>query len=260
MEQLPKQSLRDLLISINEESPDGIFLTGDIATGTTISSFLQLFNDICPIYLILGNHDMYHSSIAQVRKEIVDLHKDNTNLYYLPHTGPIKLNDHTVLAGVDGWYDAKCGYTDPPKLEMSDWRLIEEFKHIHPFRTKWGCAPFLSKIDYLAREEAEKARTELTRAILEGDNIIFLTHVPPWREASRDPKGNMSDDVWAPWFTNLTLGKVLEEIADQYPTKSFTVLCGHTHTTHTLQVSTNLVCRVGRAEYGKVFYEVIEIE
>jgi Icc-related predicted phosphoesterase len=109
----------------------------------------------------------------------------------------------------------------------------------------------LLKIQEIAETEIEKARKLLQSAVKNGNHIIFMTHVPPWLEASRAPNGTVSDPVWRPWFCSILMGKMLERVASDNPTKLFTILCGHTHSSYVHQVADNLVCRVAGAEYGE---------
>ena len=54
-----------------DASPDIVLISGDIADSRSVVDQLALLDDRldCAIYFVLGNHDFYHSSIAQVRED-----------------------------------------------------------------------------------------------------------------------------------------------------------------------------------------------
>ena len=226
--------------------PDAMFITGDIAEANNVADFISDMEatfDI-PIYFVLGNHDYYHGSMKQVRSEMEGLTRSIDNIHWLPESGICELTEDVCVVGVDGWYDGRYGLADTPKLVMNDWQIIEELRPFyknHPL--------LLSELREIAEAEAALARVYIEEAAKKYNTVYFLTHVPPWVEASWH-QNQHSDEVWRPWFTSKAMGDVLEDVAAKNPTTGFEVLCGHTHGAGWLRVATNLYCRTGLAEYG----------
>ena len=76
-------------------------VTGDIGESDSVGRFVDELGRIAPIYYVLGNHDYYRSSIDEVRATLPG--------GWLPGLAPVQLTDRTVLLGIDGWGDARCG-------------------------------------------------------------------------------------------------------------------------------------------------------
>lgn len=235
---------------------DGVLITGDIAEADSIVKHLtNLANAVdSPIYFVLGNHDFYHGSFGSVRADMSELCNKFENLHYLPDSGVIKIDENSAICGVDGWYDGRCGFVAPPKIEMYDWSCIENIKPFHPFNGR-DQHLFLDKIQAIADAQAEKGRMVVQKALKEFDNVVFLTHVPPWEEASTYA-GRMSNDAWRPWFCSRMMGFNLNECFRQattnreVPEKSLTVLAGHTHGETTCTPKPGIICHIGGADYS----------
>ena len=82
------------------------------------------------------------------------------------------------------------------------------------------------------------------------DQVVFLTHVPPFREACWYD-GRISNDEWLPHFTCKATGDAIREAAERHPERQIEVLCGHTHGAGTAEILPNLVVYTGGAEYGE---------
>src|SRR5215207_5740956 len=96
---------------LRELNPDCLVISGDVAEGEFVCKSLRDFNDSFdfPIYFVLGNHDFYFSSFAQVEQNVRELVKKSANLYWLSESGIVELNDSTALIGIEGWGDAGNG-------------------------------------------------------------------------------------------------------------------------------------------------------
>lgn len=90
------------------------------------------------------------------------------------------------------------------------------------------------------------------------ENIVVLTHVPPFREASRY-LNQPSPEYSVPYFSSKALGLMLLECYAMYPHIKFDVLCGHTHDPFDAHIRKNLRVRVMRAEYGAPRFEHVEV-
>ncbi len=236
--------ISEFLAHLSDAAPDLILLGGDIAELTDVCHFLSLLDDHLnrPIYFVLGNHDFYFGSIAQVRDEVRQLCRERDNLVYLTDEPGIELTRSVGLVGHDGWADARIGDYERSMVMMNDYRLIAEFTGLGK-QQRW---PLLKA---LGDEAAAAVRRDLPRALDRHEMVYFLTHVPPLREACWH-NGRISDDEWAPHFTCKAVGDALLQIMRDYPQRELTVLCGHTHSageTHPLE---NMRIFTGGAEYG----------
>lgn len=232
------------LYKLSNESPAGIFLTGDISNGLKICFHLRMISAIanCPVYFVLGNHDYHFSSIDKIHDKIHNLCEKNPNLVWLPENGPIKLSKKAAVIGVDGWYDAENGNPDFLKF-TPDWFLIKDFRKLPSMDAR------IEMWRKIARASADSAEKKLVEAINSGyKRIYLLTHVSPWKEATRDV-GTFLERFWLPYNTNLTLGRKLKEVMSNHNKKRLTVLSGHTHEQSIIWVRRNVQCIVNDSNY-----------
>jgi 3',5'-cyclic-AMP phosphodiesterase len=182
---------------------------------------------------VLGNHDYYRSSIAAVRGAMERLDDVAT---WLPAHEPLRLSAKTVMLGVDGWGDARCGDLEST-VELSDWKLIEDFRK---------CPQREARIEVLNRLGGNEARALRVRLenVPATEQLLVLTHVPPFPEACVYG-GEQSTPPWLPWFTCISTGEVLVEYAKAHPDQHVLVLCGHSHGAGTFRPLPNLEVRTG---------------
>ena len=64
-------------------------ISGDIGESHDVCHYLRKIEEIIekPIYFVLGNHDFYRGSIAQVRRMLTGLSEDSKYLNYLTING-----------------------------------------------------------------------------------------------------------------------------------------------------------------------------
>jgi hypothetical protein len=111
----------------------------------------------------------------------------------------------------------------------------------------------------LAHAGATHVMNGIKAAVRYANNIIVLTHFPPWPEVATY-RGQQSDADHLPWYTDKFMGDMLAQAATAFPDKRFTVLCGHSHGAATKQVAPNMVAYCGEAWYGRPqFQRLIEI-
>jgi hypothetical protein len=125
---------------------------------------------------------------------------------------------------------------------MNDFKLIAELKGRNKL-DRWEVLPGLGD------EAADHVRRVLPPALETYAEVVFLTHVPPFREACWH-EGRISDDYWAPHFTCQAVGQAMMEIMRLHPERRLTVLCGHTHGSGETAPRHNLQVITGGAEYG----------
>lgn len=240
--------------NIRSKNSDAVLLSGDIAEAPCLQELLlemQQAIDV-PIYFVLGNHDFYHGSIENVRRDIQAWCLAQLGLHYLSVLGPIELTPKTVLIGHDGWGDGKLGNYGQSPVRLSDQELILDFEGLN----REGV---LAKLHALGEESAVYLRAVLSKVLESYEQVICLTHVPPFKEACWY-EGKMGNDDWLPYFTCKATGEVLFEFTQERPNTSVTVFCGHTHHSGTVHMLPNLRVLTGSAEYGDpCISDVLEI-
>ena len=229
---------------IRDKAPDLVFITGDIAEAPCLQELLHEMQQAIavPIYFVLGNHDFYHSSIETVRQDIQAWCMAQSGLHYLSALGPIELTSKTVLIGHDGWGDGRFGNYEQSPVRLNDQELIRDFQGLNGESVH-------AKLYSLGDESAAYLREMFTKVLDSYEQIICLTHVPPFKEACWY-QGKMGNDDWLPYFACQAVGEALFEFSQARPHTSVTVFCGHTHHAGTVQILPNLRILTGLAEYG----------
>lgn len=224
--------------------PDLLLVGGDLCNGIPCVQTLQVLQKAVqvPLYFVLGNHDYYYSSIAKTRQQASDLHINNAQITYLSEGNLIPLTADTALIGHDGWSDGQAGDFLASSIQLNDYFLIEELRHITPKER-------LKRLQALGAEAAASLQKTLRAAFDRYQRVIILTHVPPFREACLY-KGKPTDDDWAPHFVGQTTGEMLHEVSKQYPDKEILVLCGHTHSPADLFITPQIRVVAGESELG----------
>jgi len=230
--------LVSFLAAVTREAPDVILVTGDTAESADVVSFVERMSRIAPLYFVLGNHDFYGSSIADVRS------RASATKRWLPALGPIRLTAATTLLGVDGWGDARCGNLKS-RIMLADWHLIRDLQGmLAPSR--------IEALQALGAQEASTLREQLAR-LEPCPELLVLTHVPPFAEACWH-NGKQSEANWLPWFTCIAVGDALLDYARRTPTTKITVICGHTHGRGEYRAADNLLVRTGGWAPGETDY------
>lgn len=226
-------------------APAGLLLTGDVAQATSVARYLRALDRALPmpIYFVLGNHDFYHGSIAEVRTLISTVVAESRHLVWMTQAGVVSLGSETALIGHDGWSDARCGDYASSRVLLNDYRLIRELTGL----THEGRRMVLEQ---LGSEAAAHFARVLPEALAGHRRVIALTHVPPFPETSLY-QGRIADPDWLPHFCAGAVGEVLVEVMEAHPDRELLVLCGHTHTGAAVQVRPNLRVVVGSAAYGQ---------
>lgn len=107
---------------------DAFLVTGDIGDARNLLSCLEQLDGALarPIHFVLGNHDFYQGSIADVRQQVEAACIQARNLHWLPLSGVVPLSAETCLVGHDGWADGKFGNCQGSDVELNDFHLIRE--------------------------------------------------------------------------------------------------------------------------------------
>ena len=235
--------------------PDALLLGGDIGEADTVTRLLKEMAATLkiPIYFVLGNHDFYRGSIAEVRRAVLRDTGDSPYLHWLPASGVVELTAATALIGHDSWADGRCGDFFRSDVMLNDYLLIRELKGL----TKQA---LYAKLNGFGDEAAEFLERRANEALAVRRNVIVLTHVPPFREACWH-EGRISDDDWLPHFACRAVGDRLAALMRARPDFGMKVLCGHTHGSGIARILPNLVVSTGGAVYGEpVIQDVWEVE
>lgn len=265
---LSNSKLENFCLSLLNESADGILITGDITESTFLKGHLEYVQRTSKkkVYFVLGNHDYWKGSFNSVKDKIVDITKENENLFWLRESGVIELSNKTALVGVDGWYDGGYGSYENKSLFMNDWNYISDF--VKPGIITFKMNTIEYSIDLImdickakAKEEVDIARKNLLKAFQTKDKVIFATHIPPWKSVSKY-KGQQTDTDFLPFYTSKIMGDMLLEVGNGLPTgKHISVYCGHTHDPAHEVISNNITAYCSHAEYGKPkVSKIIDVE
>lgn len=224
--------------SVAQEQIDGVIITGDIATATTVVQNLAIFEAALqrPIYVVLGNHDFWGSSIAKVRESLTSLASLSSFIRYLPALPYVAIGNQTMLVGHDGWYDALYGDPHASNFALNDWTYTSDF-------VGQSKSSIIAISRSMAHEATKSVMQSIKQAARYGKHIVVATHVPitPGRDMS---------DPGVPWFSSKMMGDMLRDAAVAYPGIQFTVLCGHSHEAREFDLAKNVRVRVGPAKYG----------
>ena len=237
-----------------EADPDIVLVGGDIGSAATFQSHLEALEAKLErsIYFVLGNHDFYGGSITEVRRQAAQLSDRSPNIRWLPKAGVVQLTDEVGLVGHGSWADGRLGNTSRSTVLLNDYVRIRDFIPL-------ALVPRFEKLRELGDEAAAFFEAVLTRAAERFSQVIVLTHVPPFKEASWH-EGRISDEDWLPHFACQAVGDVLVEVMRAYPECQATVLCGHTHGEGEARIMENLLVRTGGATYGEpMLQSVLEV-
>lgn len=230
---------------IQAEKLDALLIGGDIGESDCVTQILAEFSNAieAPIYFVLGNHDFYGGSIADVRKTVARRGASLERLYWLPAAGIVPLTANTALIGHDSWADGRLGDFYRSEVMLNDYFQIRELRGLLK-------PQLLAKLKALGDEAALFLEDHARQALAQWRNVLVLTHVPPFRESCWH-EGSISGDDYLPHFACMAVGGRLAELMRKNPQNNMTVLCGHTHSSGFAHILTNLSVLTGGAEYGR---------
>lgn len=228
--------------SMSEYESDAVLFTGDISESPGFLDNLKYFQEGYGnhVYFIMGNHDYYGSSFNSHDEKVSALDK---NVFTWLRNKNALFKDF-ALVGNSGWYDIKYGNPNS-QLNMSDFYAIADLRSAQLVDYHEG---LIEACRERASEMAQLLRKDIDKACETHDNIFIATHVPPYANATWH-QGMLSDDTWMPFFSSKATGDVIDEMLDIYPSKTFTVLCGHTHSSGRYTRRDNCVVYTGHSEY-----------
>lgn len=244
---LGTQQIEYWLRDLAAQELNALLITGDIGEAPSLQIYLLRMADTLqlPIYFVLGNHDYYHSSIKSVRALMRHLHNAHPLLNWLPRMKLQRLNQTTALIGHGGWGDGGYGHFLASPVVLNDYVMIDELSSINPDER-------LQRLRKLGQEAATHLQETLPDALHQFDHVYVAMHVPPFQESVWHEGNTPSDDdPYLPHFSCKAAGDTLLQIAQRFPNKRITVLCGHTHGSGQVTPRPNLTVITGGAQYSK---------
>ena len=266
LDRVDSQGVLALCHAVNASGAEALLIGGDIANARVLHKCLAFLNAHvdAPIYFVLGNHDYYGGDIAGVQQAVRKNQTDS--LKWLPAAGVIALDERTALVGHGGWGDARHGDFFGSSVILNDYIHIAELRDA-------GVAPGTRSLDSnggfedkpalhrvlvdLGRRAARQLHQALVEALEGFEQVLVLTHVPPFREACRH-NGRIFGDKWLPGFTCKATGDVLAREAARHVDRRITVLCGHIHRSVETRPLPNLHVLTGDADYGRPEFRILQ--
>lgn len=256
LETVSLQRFEEFLNEIESRNVDLLLITGDIDERNLTEALRQMSMRLrVPIYFVLGNHDYYRKTIANVQASMEMLNTMVRHAYWLPRYSVVELTPTMGLIGHGGWADGGYGDFLGSSVILQDYLLIRDLQNLTD-------TALLQKLQSLGQLGGDHIRMNLMLALEQYPHVVVLTHAPPFVEATwyqwTTPELN---DPHLPHFSCKAIGDVLLEIVPQYPNKQVTVLCGHTHWPGTAEILPNLTVMTGGATYGQPeIQQVFELE
>jgi hypothetical protein len=124
-----------LVQAIEAAGVDAVLVGGDIGEADSFAEYLEVLSIgvALPTYFVLGNHDYYQGSIADVREASRILSQQSDILHWLPASGVVRLSEETALVGHGGWGDGRAGCFLKSDVVLNDYLLIDELRDSHDF-------------------------------------------------------------------------------------------------------------------------------
>jgi predicted phosphohydrolase len=231
--------------TLKDANADAFLITGDITEAPRLSWHLTRMEAYLarPIYFVLGNHDYYLSSFADVQMDVREVTRHSASLHWMNDAGVVELTPDIALIGHDGWADGRCGNYARSELMLTDYVAIKDLSGLSKER-------LLRTLNRLGDAAAGHFRTWLPKALAQYRHVFLMTHVPPFCETCWQ-HSRYSDDDFRPHFASRVVGEVLTEVMRRYPDCKLTVLSGHTHTHGKAYILPNLLVISGGAHYRR---------
>jgi len=230
--------------AVNQTLCDAVLIGGDVGEADSVHGYLlRLARKLDrPIYCVLGNHDFYGGEITEVRVAAKNLKRADGRIRWLPADGVVVLTGTTALVGHDGWADGRHADFLASTFRFADYELIDDLVGLDKIELQQR----LMQLD----EAARHVRSTLGEAVRWASEVVLLTHVPPFAEASWY-QGRLSNDNSMPHFSCKAVGDTITEVMSKYPRTKLTVLCGHTHGGGECDPLPNVHVITGAARYGQ---------
>jgi 3',5'-cyclic AMP phosphodiesterase CpdA len=245
LDRAPAKVREQFYFRLNEGAFDAAVITGDISCGHGIEMHLaEIARATVPkmVYFVLGNHDFYRSTFANVQRRVEVVCARNSNLRQLGHGEIIPLGKSDALIGHQGWADGRAGWGARSLAHNPDFQAIGDFRGL----SKEEAFEHLKR---LGNNCAKYFRGLLPYALTCHRHVWIATHVPPFSQAALYD-GQPCDRLRQPFFANIAAGGVICSIGRKFLDRRLTVICGHTHSRSTVRAAENIDVLVGAARPG----------
>jgi calcineurin-like phosphoesterase family protein len=235
--------LQKFLRTLRAADLSGLIITGDISNGHALCSDLRILTEVLPVYVVVGNHDLYGRYRHEVLSDLEHLTRKSSNLTWLHQHGMVLLRDGMALIGVDNWCDGRSGDYRGSTVSIADNFMIRDLIG----KTKDERLAIMQQW----ADGATSRLFELLASAVDADvrRLILACHVPPFAQSAVH-LGAMSGPDFQPYFCNLRMGEMLLDFTQGHPEIEIDVICGHSHSDGYYEPATNMVVLTGGAEYG----------
>lgn len=242
LDEVDEKRRREFYSRLRNEDCDAVVVTGDISDARRLPGHLkelaQTF-ETRPVYFVLGNHDFYGSSFADVDRAVSAVCEEQTNLRHLGHGEIIPLAGGSALVGHRGWADARAGWGSRTVIPNPDHKKIEDLCGLPE-------QDVFDKLAELGKESANYFRSILPYALQCYRHVWVATHVPPFTWAAFY-KSKPCGRTHQPHYVNVSAGCAIRGISKSFPKSRLSVLCGHTHSAADVNASEKVRVIVGEA-------------
>lgn len=240
LDRATERDRKGLFRQLRNDEADAAIITGDISEGKALTIHLcELGRALAPrpVYFVLGNHDFYGASFAEVDRAVAMVTAGQRNLRHLGRGEIIPLAQDKALIGHRGWPDGRAGVGDRSGVVNQDRQMIADLRGVS------NRAAF-DRMRELGRVSAAYFRSVLPYALKCYQHVLVATHAPVVEQAALY-NGRRCGGDFLPHFVNTSAGGVLVGIARHHPKSRLTVLCGHTHSAARVRGAENLEVLVG---------------
>lgn len=248
--------IQDLIKEIKKNDCDAVLITGDISEKGTTGIYLQFLQRGLnkPVWFVLGNHDWYNIS-RERGTELLKTYLTN-DLVLLDNVSEIKINKETCIVGAENWWDAAFGdgFGFIDGLVMN-----EDYQKVDLIAPQSNNKSPFERVRNLSEQCSNQIIDKLRMAFKQYNKVLLAAHVPPYKEGCV-VKGMPIPNNWLNHFCDKGLGDKLKRLMFEFPDKKLKIYSGHTHGKTKVNVTHNIVLRVGKAKVGKpMIADIIEI-
>ena len=245
LDRASEEKQREFFFRLRQENADAVVITGDISNASQLPGHLRELGQMFgtrPVYFVLGNHDFFGSSFADVDHAVADVCKEQKNLRHLGQGEIIPLADGSALVGHRGWADGRAGWGNRSVVCNPDHASIADLCDLSK-------RAVFERMKELGKASGQYFRDVLPYALRCFERLWVATHVPPFTQAAFY-NGQLCGRHHQPHYTNWSAGCAIQGIAKHFPKNRMTVLCGHTHSQARVRISEQVQVLAGEARPG----------